>query len=55
LDKCGLLTRYSQKKKKKKENDEREKLLKIRRASRPKALLILWIKGEIRLKDRKWG
>jgi hypothetical protein len=42
-------------KKKKKENDERETLLKTRRASRPKALLILWIRGEIRPRDRKWG
>jgi hypothetical protein len=41
------------KKKKKRKNDERETLLKIRRASRPKALLILRIKGEIKLKDQK--
>jgi hypothetical protein len=40
---------------KKKKDDERETLSKIRRASRPKALLILRIKGEIRPKDRKWG
>jgi hypothetical protein len=43
------------KKKKKKENDERETLSKTRRASRPKALLILRIRGEIRPRDQKWG
>jgi hypothetical protein len=41
--------------KKKKKDDERETLSKTRRASRPKALLILRIRGEIRPRDQKWG
>jgi hypothetical protein len=36
-----------------KKEDERETLSKIRRATRPKALLILRIRGEIRPRDRK--
>jgi hypothetical protein len=35
--------------------DERVTLSKIRRAIRPKALIILRIRGEIRPKDRKRG
>jgi hypothetical protein len=32
-----------------------EILSKIRRATRPKALIVLRIRGEIRPRDRKWG
>jgi hypothetical protein len=39
----------------KKKGDERETLSRIRRATRPKALLILRIRGEIRPRDRKRG
>jgi hypothetical protein len=46
---------FPPRKEKKRKDDERETLSKIRRALRPKALLILRIRGEIRLRDRKWG
>jgi hypothetical protein len=38
-----------------KKKDKMETLLRIRRATRPKALLILRIRGEIRPRDRKRG
>jgi hypothetical protein len=47
--------RHPKQKNKKKERNEREILSKTRRAIRPKALVILWIRGEIRPKDRKRG
>jgi hypothetical protein len=52
---CTRLENLRQKKKKNLFGDERVTLSKIRRAIRPKALIILRIKGEIRPKDRKRG
>jgi hypothetical protein len=50
-----MLENLRQKNKKKPFGDERVTLSKIRRAIRPKALIILRIKGEIRPRDRKRG